>query len=53
MSRHQISRSEVVTVSAKVDEELRNKLDEIKNKLDLKNRSEVVRLAIKSFISSQ
>lgn len=53
MNSYQINGQDVVTVSAKIDEELRNKLDEIKNKLDLKNRSEVVRLAIRSFISNQ
>lgn len=53
MSSYQINGREVVTVSAKIDEELRNKLDEIKNKLNLKTRSEVVRLAIRSFVSNQ
>lgn len=53
MNRYQKNRRNVVTVSAKIDEKLRNKLDEIKNNLNLKNRSEVVRLAIESFISNQ
>ncbi|MCK5560256.1 MAG: ribbon-helix-helix protein, CopG family [Thermoplasmata archaeon] len=53
MSRHGKSRVGVVTISAKVEKELRDKLDKIKTKLNLKNRSEVVRLAIKSFVFKQ
>jgi metal-responsive CopG/Arc/MetJ family transcriptional regulator len=51
MNRHGLSRKDICTVSAKVDVDLRDKLDEIKTKLNLKNRSEVLRLAIEAYIS--
>ena len=52
MSSHGLSRKGICTISAKVDQEVKDKLDEIKNKLKLKNRSEVLRLAVKAFISN-
>ncbi len=51
MSKHSLSRKGICTISAKVDSEVREKLDEIKNKLNLNTRSEVVRLAIKAYTS--
>ncbi|MCK5561219.1 MAG: ribbon-helix-helix protein, CopG family [Thermoplasmata archaeon] len=47
------SKKGLVTVSAKVEEKLRNELDEIKTQLNLKNRSEAVKLAIKAYISNR
>ena len=52
MSKHGLSRKGICTISAKVDRKVRDKLDEIKNKLKLKNRSEVLRLAIEAYISN-
>lgn len=52
MSSHGLSRKGICTISAKVDQEVKDKLDEIKNKLKLKNRSEVLRLAVKAYISN-
>ena len=52
MTRHGKSRKGICTVSAKVDLKTKEKLDEIKVKLKLKNRSEVLRLAIEAYLSS-
>ena len=53
MSKHGLSRNGICTISAKVKLDIRDRLDEIKKKMNLKNRSEVLRLAIKSFIAER
>ncbi len=43
----------IVVISAKVKIEIRNKLDQIQENLNLSNRSEVIKLALESYLDSK